>query len=95
VADHDGAEMAEIRAQRWFFVVHLRERERPAPSSVFEIQVLDEDGKAIAIGYVGAEAASLEIDGQDIPAAVIEAAKRQPLGLGDYIDESGKSVRPF
>ena len=78
-----------------FFVVHLNERDRPAPDQRFEVQVLDPHGRTVCCGYFGDVEEDLEVEGRTIPRPVIEAARRQPLGRGDYVDESGYSVPPF
>ena len=78
-----------------FFVLHRREADRPSKSMAYEIQVLNNDGQAIALGHVDATSDDLRIDGRQVPRAVIEAARRQPLGQGDYVDALGQSVAPF
>jgi len=78
-----------------YFVVHLNERDRPADNRQFEIQLLDRQGRATACGYVGPRDARLQIAGHTVPTAVLEAARRQPLGHGDYVNEKGDSVVPF
>ena len=79
----------------WFFVSHLEEVDRPSPELLFEIQLLNSRGEAIAFGYVGGHTEYLEIQGQAIPLPVIEAAIKQPLGNGDYVGEDGNSVHPY
>jgi hypothetical protein len=61
----------------------------------FEIQMLNSTGQALGSGYVDDKTANLQIHGRGIPLPVIEAARRQPTGKGDYVDESGKSVPHF
>jgi hypothetical protein len=78
-----------------YFVVHLMENDRPSRGQPFEIQVLDSEGRAIACGYVGTDDTSLDIEGQVVPAAVLEAARRQVIGQGDYVNERGNSIMPF
>jgi hypothetical protein len=82
-------------SQQRYFVVHLREEDRPAPDERFEVQVLDSNGRAACCGYVGYEQSELEVAGGRIPRPVIEAARRQLIGQGDYLDETGNSVPPF
>lgn len=72
----------------------LKDRGRPIGEKRFEIQVLDGEGRATACGYVGIEDVALDVGGREIPRAVIEAARSQPLGQGNYVDEHGRSV-PF
>ncbi len=78
--------------QKWFFVSNLEERNRPSTGMRYEIQVLNSAGQAVGCGYVDDQSNTLEIDGQAIPRAVIEAAREQPVGKGDYVDELGNSV---
>jgi hypothetical protein len=78
-----------------YFVVHLREEDRPVPEKHFEIQALDSAGRAINYGFIGNESNELYIDGLEVPRPVIEAARRQLIGRGDYVDERGNSIPPF
>ena len=61
----------------------------------YEIQLLNPDGQAVACGYVDDRIKSLEIQGRSIPLPVIEAARKQPIGKGDYVEGVGISVSPF
>src|SRR5262249_28602484 len=78
-----------------FFVLHLKESRRPEADLPFQIQILNHAGQGIAFGYADEKTTSLEINGERIPLAVIEAARRQKVGNGDYVDESGASIPPF
>ena len=82
-------------AREWYFVRKLRPHERPHSLERFEVQVLDNDGRAIAIGHLAVDARQLIIQGHEIPLAVLEAAKRRPEGQGDYVDPSGERLPPF
>ena len=82
-----------------YFVMHLTDidlmdRGRQVDDRCFEIQILDAEGAAACCGYVCRNDLFLEVAGQSIPLPVIEAAKRQLLGEGDYVDGFGNSV-PF
>ncbi|HXK59511.1 MAG TPA: hypothetical protein PLP42_06395 [Acidobacteriota bacterium] len=83
------------RKQR-YFVMHLPHDE-PARQQgfVFEIQILDSRGRSEIEGYIGYEEATLEIAGHEVPGAVLAAARRQPEGKGDYVDEEGRTIVPF
>jgi hypothetical protein len=87
--------MQHRRAHKWYFVSHLQESDRRSNGMPFEIQVLNTAGQATACGYLGEKDSALEIDGQPVPSAVIGAARRQEIGNGDYVDESGMTVQPF
>jgi hypothetical protein len=61
----------------------------------FEIQILDRKGRAQSVGYVGSSETELIVEGYVVPLAVIDAARRQPKGQGDYVNKEGKSVHPI
>jgi hypothetical protein len=87
--------MRTRNGKEWFFVSHLQERDRPSTGMTYEIQLLNAQGQAVARGYADDLADNLQIQGRSIPLAVIEAARKQPIGKGDYVDEAGSSVSPF
>ena len=83
-----------------FFVMHLSDRDlaergRTSREQPFEIQLLDAEDRAKAVGHVGVDEQLLDIDGYCVPFPVIEAARRQATGQGDYVDENGNSIRLF
>jgi hypothetical protein len=81
---------------RRYFVLHLEVgEERPSPELAYEIQILDSSGRARTSGHVGANDTLLVVEGEEVPHAVIEAARRQPYGKGDYVNANGESVSPF
>ncbi len=82
-------------SESWYFVRRLRPHERTGTSERFEIQVLGDDGLAIAVGYVGDISTTLVIDGHEVPMQVIEAARRCEEGGGNYVDARGSSRQPF
>jgi hypothetical protein len=73
----------------------LRPHERPGAFDRFEVQVLDDAGRATSVGNVGEGTTELNIAGRAIPLAVIEAAKRCEEGKGDYVGPDGNSLPPF
>lgn len=79
-----------------YFVLHLgaNDPDRDA-DRVFEIQILDSKGRAAHVGIVGHAEQKLIIDGKVIPLDVLEAARRQEEGKGDYVDAEGNSINPF
>ena len=81
--------------REWYFVRKLRPDEKLDVSDRFEVQILDDTGRAVSVGYVYEETTELVIAGQAIPAAVIEAAKRRKEGDGDYVGPDGSSQPPF
>jgi len=82
-------------SREWYFVRRVRPHERPGSPDRFEIQILDDEGRAVSVGYVGSGSTQLTVDGRAIPAAVIEAAKRREEGQGDYVGPDGRSLPPF
>jgi hypothetical protein len=79
-----------------FFVVHLGESHyRPDPRAKFSIQELDEEGRATVLYFFDEGGNQIGLKAFAGPRAVVEAALRQEYGQGDYVDESGRSVRPF
>ena len=87
--------MADRNRKKRYFVSHLEERDRPSTRMRYEIQLLNAEGQALACGYADENTKTLLIQEQDIPLPVIEAAQRQPIGKGDYVDEAGNSLPPF
>ena len=63
--------------------------------SPFEIQILDSQGRAKYVGYVGYYEEALNIAGHDVPKAVLDAVRKRPKGPGDYVDNEGNSIQPF
>ena len=80
-----------------YFVLHLGPEDMPwpVPTKPYEVQVLDLRGRATALVHVGDDDNDIEGSGYLIPKAVIDAARRQRPGQGDYVDEMGQSVPPF
>ena len=79
-----------------YFVLHLSERDyRPTPAAQYAIQLSDPEGGPGSAGYIGDAETELVVDGHVVPAAVLDAARRQACGQGDYVDESGETIPPF
>jgi hypothetical protein len=81
---------------RRFFVMHLPEDE-PARKDgyVYGVQILNAKGEGELEGYLKPGQSYLEIAGYIVPEPVIEAARRQRNGQGDYVDEQGRRLSPF
>ncbi|MCO6437332.1 MAG: hypothetical protein J5J06_09625 [Phycisphaerae bacterium] len=79
----------------WCSVRKLRGFDRPTIDSVYEIQVLDEDGRAIGVGYLNDATIQLAIGDRQIPPQVISAARRCTLGDGQYVGPDGKVAPGF
>ena len=82
-------------SKEWYFVRKLRPHERPESPARFEVQVLDDDGLAVAVGYFSEETDVLVVGDREIPRPVLEAGKRRGEGQGDYVGPDGKSLPPF
>jgi hypothetical protein len=81
--------------REWYFVRKLHPHEQPASGARFEVQILDDDGRAIAVGYLTADATKLLIDGRSVPQPVLEAAKQRTEGQGEYVGPNGQGLPPF
>ncbi|NLI47387.1 MAG: SMI1/KNR4 family protein [Acidobacteria bacterium] len=87
--------MGSSREREWYFIRKLRSHEQPERRQRIEIQVLDDAGKAEAVGYIDEETDSLEINGVVIPWEILQVAQSKDYGQGDYVDSEGNSIEPF
>ena len=79
-----------------YFVIHRAKLRTGQPANCpFEIQILDSQGRAKYVGYVGHSEETLDIAGHSVPKAVLDAVRRRPKGPGDYVDSEGNSIQPF
>jgi hypothetical protein len=84
-----------MTTQRVFFVRHLLDGwPDKTVAQQFEVQLVDRYGRATAWGFVGDLEMSLKIGAVEVPRGVIEAARRQSRGVGDFVDGSGNQVLP-
>ena len=82
-------------ARQKFYVLHLRIGDpRRQGGYEYEIQVVDSSGLATEFGLLRDTERELTIDDKVVPLGVIEAARRQPLGKGDFVDCYGAQVLP-
>jgi hypothetical protein len=77
----------------WFFVRRLPIAEAK-PGERFEVQLLDGDGRAIAVARYDTEA-SLALGGQTVPGVVLDAGRERLEGSGSYVDLEGVETPPF
>lgn len=82
-------------AREWYFIRKLRIDQLPQQPERFEVQLLDDDGYGIAVGYVGEETKELTISGRIIPPLVIEAARVRIEGDGEYVGPEGQPMPLF
>ena len=82
--------------KRRYFVLRLNaDHPKYSASHMFQVQVLDSRGRSAFVGHVGETETDLRIGNIVIPQAVLEAARRQLAGQGDYVNELGQSIPPF
>jgi len=86
--------ITQFEANQNFYVRHLPiDDKRRAAGKIYQIQVVDRNGLAIGFAYLGGEE-YLEIGDRVVPVAVIQAARRQEPGQGDFVDMKGNQVLP-
>jgi hypothetical protein len=85
--------LVEIR--EWYFIRRLRPEERPDSNQRLEVQVLNDDGMAVIVGYFDDSTGELAVGTVTIPWLVLDAAKRKADGQGDYVGPDGVTMRPF
>lgn len=82
--------VSQRKSLKWFFVNTVIPEELTDPTRELQVQILDTRGRAKTVGYCRREANELEIDGEIIPKAVLDAARRLTVGLGgQYVDSDG------
>ena len=78
-----------------YFLSHRIPGERPDATGPFEIQVVNDIGQGIAVGYFSAPDGEIVIDGHMVPACVVAAAMTLPIGFGYYANANGEWVDPW
>jgi hypothetical protein len=92
----DGSRSGNASSEKRYFVVRLGQDDRMRKEGwLFEIQLLDDEGRGVEFGYLRGEEQEITIAGERIPPEVVLAARRQTEGQGDYVDAHGRSVPPF
>ncbi len=81
-------------SDRKYYVLHLPEDQVTSPGNKFEIQLVDSLGVTVAFGLISKADSHLELEGEIVPMPVIDAAKKLPIGTGDFVDAAGSSVHP-
>lgn len=78
-----------------YYVRHLAIGPENPDGFTFEIQLLDRRGRAgVVVNFNEGEDSSL-LKEYEVPEAVFQAAKRQPMNTGDYVNSEGESMKPF
>ena len=88
--------MTSRRDVNRYFVVSFSDNDpEKAEGILYEIQILDSQGKGKHAGYIRVGEECLEIEGHVVPRAVIDAARRQSAGQGEYVDSEGNAIPAF
>ena len=78
------------------YVRHLGDwHHRPNAHVRYEVQLLDEQGRARVSGYFGDGDTELTIEGLVIPTEVMDAARQQASGSGAYVNNRGEITPAF
>lgn len=96
-ASYPGRESVEPTLDNVFFVRHLKADDRwpdQQEGQVYQVQLVNRFGQATSSGFVSKTDHTLKIGGIEVPHTVIAAAKRQPIGRGEYVDRDGRAVLP-
>jgi hypothetical protein len=83
------------RGSHRFFVLNTRGNPGLRGPKQYEIQLLDEDGRAKATAYCDSADEELVMDGVRVDRRVLLAAMAQADGKGTYVDETGSPTHPF
>ena len=92
-------ECAAAALERWYFAANLSEAGKPwhaepypGPYRVFAVVASDArgGGECLGVAYFAGPSDLVVIAGRPVPAAVLAAATRLPLGLGCYLGPSGE-----
>lgn len=80
---------------RNFFIRHLPEDDpRREQGRVFQVQIVNRHGLAIAFAYLGADDEANLIEGHNVPLPVLAAVRKLNPGEGRFVDSSGVEVLP-
>jgi hypothetical protein len=77
-----------------FFVVHLTDDEANQLGGKFEVQLLDNDGRAGVVIYAK-EIGPLLVSGVSLSSRALERVAGLPPGQGLYLDQDGSEISPF
>lgn len=64
------------------------------PGELFEVQLLDDDGRGVAVARYDKET-SVKLDDVLVPEAVLNAGRVLTEESGDYVDRQGIHTAPF
>jgi hypothetical protein len=81
--------------KEWYFVYKFPSDDPRQIDTPYEVQVLDDKGRAQSFGYFDEHCTRLTVHGVNIPPPVFAAAMRMPEGSGDYVDSNGALLDPF
>jgi len=78
-----------------FFVRHLPlDDPRRDKGQIFQIQLVDQYGRATAFTYVSDADLEAVVGGQPVPPQVITTVRGFPAGASDFVDENGTRLAP-
>lgn len=78
-----------------FFVRHLPlDDPRRDKGQIYQIQLVDQYGRATAYTYVSDVDLETDVGGQQVPSKVISAVRAFPAGTSDFVDENGARLAP-
>lgn len=84
------------KKEQHYFVMRRGDRDSAWPQGKeFEIQILDHRGRSKREGYIGWDETELVVGDFIVPRSVLEAARRQPRGQGEYVNRAGESIYPL
>lgn len=87
---------SQVIPKRYFVALLQAEaQDEQARSTVYQVQILDDTDRAIHVINIALLLSENEDFDAAIPIAVIQAATRQQLGQGNYVDERGAIISPL
>jgi hypothetical protein len=94
---YPGRDPDKRAVQNVFFVVRLRPEERwpeQKEGQSFGVHLVNRFGQTTVDGYFGENDKAVVVGGVEVPRKVLEAAKRQAIGSGEYVNANGEPVMP-
>lgn len=80
---------------RRFFVMNTPPYRAMSAPKQYQVQLLDDHGRAQAKGYFASAEEELVLEGVPVDRRVLLAAMAQAEGRGTYVDEVGNPIQPF
>lgn len=83
-----------LRGMEWYFVRSLDASEGDRSESTFEVQRLDDSGRATSFIRVQHLDEHVTLDGRLVPRAVLAYGRRVRVG-GEFVDSMGRPINPI